>query len=167
MFTKLNDRALQAWVSTQSKVQDAASSNSTSGIIPESRLGKVEMAVGGMLAYLLYAISVPALAGAATNKDQDKVVQLVDRFTNFIVILVAAISVLMGVWAALQFVGSGGNAQVAAKAKNTIKNVVIGLVCCAGIFILKNAILSVVGGAGTSSENKFKNTLQGTGGLSK
>ena len=51
----------------------------------------------------------------------------------------------MGVFAAVQFVGSGGNTKVIENAKRTIKNVIIGLVVAAGIFIIKNAIITLVG----------------------
>jgi len=148
MFTKIYNKALSGFVSLQTTAMTAGKTT-RSAVVPATRVGKLEVVVGAALAYCLYLLSAPAFAA---DKDQSKVVDLINGFTNFVVILVAAISVLMGVWAGLQFVGSGGNNQVASRAKNTIKNVVIGLVVCAGIFILKNAILAIVGGASKTGD---------------
>lgn len=165
MFHKLNTLALGAFVGAQTNaIAKTNDIQARSTVIPASRSGKLEMAAGAGLAYLLYLLTVPAFAD---EKAQKGVVALLDRFTNFIVLLIAAFSVLMGVFAALQFVGSGGNTQIASKAKTTIRNVVIGLVLCAGVFIIKNAILSIVAGTGTGDENKFNKTLRDNGGALK
>lgn len=159
MITKINNLALRGLTTAQVKGAEVAAKPASREVTTTA--AKLQMAAGAAIAYLLYLITVPAIAA---DKDTQNVVALIDRFTNFIVILVAAISVLMGVFAALQFVGSGGNSQVASRAKSTIKNVVIGLVVCAGVFILKNAVLSVVAAGGSGNENKFNKTLKDNGG---
>jgi hypothetical protein len=74
----------------------------------------------------------------------------------------AAISLLMGVFAALQFVGSAGNERTISRAKSTIKNVVIGLSLAAGIFIMKKLVIGLFSEAnvdsGTGGQN-FRDTL--------
>lgn len=160
MLTSLRTRALGAFVAVQT--------SATGGLAPRTRADKAQMLVGAAIAWLLAVLSIEATDAHAEKAtgSQAKVVALIDKFTNFIVLIVAALSVLMGVWAALQFVGSGGNSQVASKAKSTIKNVVIGLVVCAGIFIIKNAVLAVVGGAGgDGNSTKFNQDLQDNGAL--
>jgi len=144
-----------------------AADKATSSSTLSTRRGRTEVAIGALLGYMAVGASVAFAAPQDVSSTADSasgVVDLINTFTNFLIIILAAGSLLMGIFAALQFVGSGGNAQIADKAKKTIKNVVIGLVVAAGIFLLKTAVLQVVGGVDDSSSGDTVRDQLQTGG---
>ena len=150
MINKIRSLPLRAAVAVQTSAFTMQSQTETSSLTSgfRSRRGRTEMAIGAVMAYIVAASQAPAMAKVDANKTRDSasgLLDLINTFTTFLIIVLAAGSLLMGVFAALQFVGSGGNTKVIENAKRTIKNVIIGLVVAAGIFIIKNAIITLVG----------------------
>lgn len=158
MFTKIRTLPLRTAVKVQSEVVHAAgrSSGETLADLRTAR-GRTEATIGAFLGFMALGVSHAFAAEkdlGGTQDDAQGVVDLITTFTNFLIIVLAAGSLLMGIFAALQFVGSGGNSQVADRAKKTIKNVVIGLIIAAGIFLLQKAVLQVVGGVDDSDSGQ-------------
>ena len=151
MFTKLNTKALSVCVSAQTAMLNAANSAKIVGaaVLPGSRAGKLEFAIGAAIGYLLYLVTVPAFAD---EKDQQKLIGIIKGFTTFVVVVAAAASVFMFVTAGIQWIFSGGSERLATSAKNTVRNVVLGILIIAGAFILRGVLLSVVGGASNSGD---------------
>lgn len=154
MISKVRQLPTRAVVAVQNRSVEQSGQESSLRLALSSARSRAEVAVGAVLAYLLYASTTfTALAqsggsgaGAGdTSKATSGVLGLIGTFTNFLILLLAAGSLLMGIFAALQFVGSGGSERVVTRAKSTIKNVVIGLCLAAGIFVIKKAVISVIG----------------------
>lgn len=164
MLNKIRTLPLRGFVSAQTAVLSAADSASESKAMQTqalgTRRGRIEMAIGALMAYVVYAGAVNSAFAksntAATQKSADGLLSLINTFTTFLIIVLAAGSLLMGIAAALMFVGSGGSAAAIKRAKDTIRNVVIGLVVAAGIFIIKKAIIETVGAPGVDGSGGKK-----------
>lgn len=157
MITKIRTLPLRAAVKVQSEVVHAGSKTDSATVSSlQTSRGRKEFTVGAFLGFMTLSASRAFAQGdmSTTEQNSQGVVDLINTFTNFLIIVLAAGSLLMGIFAALQFVGSGGSEKVANRAKATIKNVVIGLVVAAGIFLLKEAVMGIVGGVDSSGDGE-------------
>lgn len=168
MFVKIRELSTRTAVAVQTETSSRSSESSLKATLRSGRT-RAELAVGAVMSYLVYASSTYTAFAQGSKKTGDAasgLISLINTFTTFLIIVLAAGSLLMGVFAALQFVGSGGNTKVIENAKRTIKNVVIGLVVAAGIFIIKGAIIKVVGAPGVDGGEgrSIRNQLETGGG---
>ena len=163
MISKLRSLPLRTFVAVQTNTLQMTDQHKLSSGAVTTRRGRIEMTLGGLFGYAAVA-AAPALAAPATGKNAPAsgIVGVLNSVTNLVIVLLAAISLLMGVFAALQFVGSAGNERTISRAKSTIKNVVIGLSLAAGIFILKTLVIGLFSEANVDSGTggqKFRDTL--------
>lgn len=120
--------------------------------IPTTGRGRLEVASSA----LLFTVIVPAAAMAA-GKDEGltRVRGIITRATTVIVLLIAALGVLMLAIAGFTYATAGGNAQRVQSAQTTAKNVIIGFIIAAVIYIVPRVVLDIVGaGANDSATNK-------------
>jgi len=164
MISKLRSLPLRTFVAAQTNTLQMTDRHEMSSGAVSTRRGRIEMTLGGLFGYAAVAAAPALAAGSTTGKNAPAsgVVGVLNSVTNLVIILLAAISLLMGVFAALQFVGSAGNERTISRAKSTIKNVVIGLSLAAGIFIMKKLVIGLFSEAnvdsGTGGQN-FRDTL--------
>ena len=161
MISKLRSLPLRTFVAVQTNTLQMTDQHKLSSGAVTTRRGRIEMTLGGLFGYAAVA-AAPALAATGKNAPASGIVGVLNSVTNLVIILLAAISLLMGVFAALQFVGSAGNERTICRAKSTIKNVVIGLSLAAGIFILKTLVIGLFSEANVDSGTggqKFRDTL--------
>ena len=168
MIQKIRQLPLRTAVAVQTETVARSSEGGFKASLRSTRT-RIELALGALASYMVYASTSVAFAGGVnareTRSSAEGLLDLINTFTTFLIIVLAAGSLLMGVFAALQFVGSGGNTRVIDNAKRTIKNVIIGLLVAAGIFIIKTAVIEVVGAPGADSRegDNFRKELQNEG----
>lgn len=170
MLTKIRNLPLRAAVAVQSAGVTSSAKGEGTLANMRTRRGRTELTVGALMGYMTVGAS-KAFAAADTGNTRESasgILDLINTFTTFLIIILAAGSLLMGIFAALQFVGSAGNEKVTRNARNTIKNVIIGLVVAAGIFILKTAVIELVAAPGAeegdnSTGDQFREELNNPG----
>jgi hypothetical protein len=160
---KVNDIVLRGYVSLITRAE-GANDRLNKWSEGSSKHAKAEVA-GGVVAGGLVLFASTAGAEECNTGSTTKIVELVQTGGGFLAALVAAVSVLMLLYASMLYITAGGNYGRAGKAKETAKNVVIGFGLAACIFILREVILQVVGGAtGGKNSNTVTECLSKTGG---
>lgn len=166
MMTKLNNLSLGLAVRAQTALL-----HGTSRVVeraPASRRSRAEIGAG--LAIGLISADSAAFASGANSaaKSQGNITSLIANVGGFMSALVAFGSVCMLAYAALLYVGSGGNKTATDKAKAAVKNVVIGLGLAAGIYIVRSFIVDMVGSVGgDKGGQQVRDTLTSKGALTQ
>lgn len=123
-----------------------------------SRLTRAQIGSSIVLG-LLVLFTSNAFAGP-----RDNIVNLVVSISNFLLMILAAAVIGMACWGAFLYVTSAGNRQRVDMAKETVKNVFIGLAIAAAIFLIRSVVLDFVGGVdGGGGGNGIRNKLKDGG----
>lgn len=163
----------RTWVASRTRaigsVEDAKSFVAANAATM-TRKNRFDLMLGAMIAWIAMSLAGASLAHAdpattANSGGETNITNLVTRITNFVIAILAGLSIMMFVYAAILFVTSGGSQQMIDRAKETTKYVVVGVALAAGVFVLRNLVIDVIGGA-TGPDGK--GTLErgnGTGGI--
>lgn len=110
-----------------------------------SLFASASAAISQFLAGSAYAAGLGNLP-STSNRTTLTPTELATTITNFAMLIVGILSVLMLVWGAIMYITSGGDTSKVTKAKNTILYAVIGII----IALLATAIVNWVNASVTS-----------------
>lgn len=120
--------------------------------------------IGSSLFLGLILLSASTSFADSSDKAQNDIVSLVEKVTNFLLLLLAAAVVGMAAWGAFLYVTSAGSQRRTGMAKETIKNVFIGLALAAAIFLIRSVVLGIIGAVDTGgSGSKVRKKLEDGG----
>jgi Type IV secretion system pilin len=125
-----------------------------------TRLSRAQ--VGSALLLGLMVLMASDASAASAVDANGGIVTLIKKATNFLLLILAAAVVGMASWGAFLYVTSAGNNKRVDMAKDTIKNVFIGLAVAAAVFLLRQVVLDLIGGVDSSSGGKdIRKNFQG------
>jgi len=112
----------------------------------------------GIFSALAVAANTCGSAAAGTSP----IITLFAQLTWYVIAIGGVGAVLVGVVGALFIMFSAGNSERATKGMTIVKNALIGLAIMGGIFLLRTAVTSFVGGTSAATGNPDCSTNQQT-----
>lgn len=168
-MNRITTLALRTWVGAQvaasSAADEAKSRAARASHNPEQPYRRAQIASGAVAGWMA-ATTATALAAGRADDAQGSIVDLIKNVGNFLVLIIAAASVVLFCWSAFLFVTSAGNQQAIDRAKTTAKNVVIGLALACSIALIQRLIVQVLDGAtgNGGGDSETRDAVSGGGG---